>query len=94
MLAIAILTYVVPMEQVLANVDAHRAYLTDLHAQGKLVASGPFVPRTGGALLLRAADEAELHALVAADPFRERGIATYDVRVWAPGIGADLLTSL
>jgi uncharacterized protein YciI len=94
MLAIAILTYVVPLDQVLAHVEEHRAYLGTLQAQGKLLASGPFEPRTGGALLLRANDEAELTALVAADPFFVKKIATYETRIWAPTIGAEALSKM
>jgi uncharacterized protein YciI len=94
MLALAILTYAVPIEEVLAHVGDHRSYLADLFARGKLIASGPFVPRTGGALLLRVDDEAELSAIIAADPFSVREIATYDVRVWEPTIGADALAAL
>ncbi len=94
MLAIVVLTYVVPLEEVLVHVDAHRAYLGTLHAAGKLIASGPFVPRTGGALVLRVDDEAELAAIVLGDPFMQRKIATYDTRVWAPTIGAEALDKI
>jgi uncharacterized protein YciI len=94
MLAIAILTYVVPIEQVLANIADHRAYLAELEARGKLIASGPFVPRTGGALLLHPSDEEELAQLIASDPFSARKIATYDTKVWAPTIGGDALEDL
>ncbi len=94
MLAIAILTYTVPLDEVLASVDAHRAYLATLHARGKLVASGPFVPRTGGALLLRVDDEAELAAIILGDPFSQRKIARYETKVWAPTIGGEALEKI
>ena len=52
MYALVILKYRVPLDVVEAVTDAHRAYLRELKAAGTLVASGPFNPRTGGALLL------------------------------------------
>ena len=94
MLAIATLAYIVPLDQVVAHTDAHRAYLASLHARGKLLASGPFVPRTGGALLLNVADDAELKALIAADPFHALKIAEYQARIWSPTIGADVFAAL
>jgi uncharacterized protein YciI len=94
MLAIAILTYAVPLDQVLAHVDEHRAYLGTLQARGKLLASGPFVPRTGGALLLRAEDEGELAEMIANDPFAVKKIATYETRVWAPTFGVEALEKM
>jgi uncharacterized protein YciI len=94
MLAIAILTYAVPLDEVLVHIDEHRAYLAKLHAAGKLIASGPFVPRTGGALLLSIENEAELEAVVAADPFFVRHIARYELRPWAPTIGGDAVAGL
>jgi len=93
-LAIVLITYTAPMETVGEHTPAHRAYLAALNAQGKLLASGPFVPRTGGALLLRVADEAEAKAILDGDPFKQRGVATHDLRVWAPTIGGDKLEAL
>jgi len=94
MFAIVTLLYKVPLDTVLLHVDEHRAYLKSLNDAGKLLASGPFVPRTGGSYLLRAETEAEFGALVDADPFKVRGVADYDYRVWAPTIGADALAKL
>lgn len=90
MLALVLLSYKVPLDVVLQHTEDHRAYLRTLHAQGKLLASGPFAPRTGGALLLRVEREEEIASIVANDPFALRGVAQHEVRVWAPTIGADL----
>src|SRR2546423_343682 len=57
MYAIAILRYRKPLEEILAAVDEHRAYLRTLEGEGLLLASGPFDPRSGGALLLRLPDD-------------------------------------
>ena len=53
MYAIAILRYRKPLEEVLQHLDAHRAYCQGLKQEGLLIASGPFTPRSGGALVLR-----------------------------------------
>lgn len=87
MYAYVVLRYTVPLERIQETTDRHRAYLRQLHEQKKLVASGPFVPRTGGGLLMRVADEAELQALLAADPFHQEQLVESTVHVWAPNIG-------
>ena len=91
MYALAIIRYRVSLEKVLTVVDAHRAYLAELKARGTLIASGPFEPRTGGALLLRVPDgdgvQAALDAVRDGDPFVKSGTAQYELLPWAPTIG-------
>jgi uncharacterized protein YciI len=94
MYALVLLRYLVPLERLSETVDRHRAYLRELHAAKKLVASGPLVPRTGGALLLRVADDAELAALLAGDPFGQEKLVEYTVHRWAPNIGVEGLDAL
>ena len=48
MYAFVALKYLAPMDRIQQTVDRHRAYLRELHAAGKLVCSGPFIPREGG----------------------------------------------
>ena len=57
MYALAIIRYRKPLEEVLRHIDAHRAYCQGLKQEGLLIASGPLVPRIGGALLLRVPDD-------------------------------------
>jgi len=97
MYALAILTYRVPLEAVEAATDAHRAYLRQLKADGTLVASGPFNPRTGGAFLLRVPDGSAAAALDAVrdnDPFWKQGIANYQLLQWNPVIGREGLDAI
>jgi uncharacterized protein YciI len=56
MYAIALIRYRRPLDEVLAVLDQHRAYLRGLKEAGTLIASGPMDPRTGGVLLLRVPD--------------------------------------
>lgn len=97
MYAIAILRYRKPIEDVVAATDDHRAYLRGLKEQGLLLASGPFNPRFGGALLLRVPDDeghAALNRIRHNDPFTIRGCAQYELNEWVPGIGKDDLDGL
>ena len=97
MYAIAIIRYRRPLEEVLKHTDAHRAYLQGLKQEGLMVASGPLVPRSGGALLLRVPDDeaqATLDSIRDNDPFTRLGIAQYELLPWAPGIGAEDLDRL
>jgi uncharacterized protein YciI len=97
MYAIAILRYRKPLDEILPLVDEHRAYLRELQARGILLASGPCVPRNGGALLLRVPDEAvaaTLDAVRDEDPFTRAGAAQYELLPWAPAIGLEGLDAL
>jgi uncharacterized protein YciI len=94
MYAFVVLRYLVPMERIAETTDRHRAYLRELKARRKLVASGPFVPRTGGGLLLRADDDAELARLLADDPFAQEQLVEHTIHRWAPNIGDDGLDGL
>jgi uncharacterized protein YciI len=62
---------------------SHRAYLTGLHAEGKVVASGPFEDDSG-ALIIYDAESAEVaEAMIAADPFHAAGVfVSWQVRPW------------
>ena len=97
MYAIAIVRYRRPLEEVLAHVDPHRAYLRELKSQGLLLASGPQDPRTGGILLFRVPDEhapATLDRIRDADPFTRAGVAQYELLQWVPNIGKEELDRL
>ena len=97
MYALALLRYRRPLAEVLTVVDAHRAYLRQLEADGTLIASGPFEPRAGGALLLRVPDDDVNGALDRVrddDPFVKAGMAQYEMLPWAPVIGKERLDAI
>jgi len=97
MYLIALIRYMKPLEEVLKVLEAHRAYLRELKGRGVLLASGPFEPRYGGALLLRVAhpeDDRALFAIRDGDPFVKEGIAQYEILRWAPVIGKEELDRL
>lgn len=95
--ALAIIRYRRPLDEVVAHTDDHRAYLRGLHEAGTLLASGPFDPRAGGALLLRLPEgdvPKMLDAIRDADPFWQRGIAQYELLPWNPVIGSEALEAI
>jgi uncharacterized protein YciI len=94
MYAYVVLRYLYDLERINQTIDRHRAYLRELHDKRKLVASGPLVPRTGGALLLRVSDEAELAQLLADDPFTQEQLVEHVIHRWAPNIGVEGLDGL
>lgn len=97
MYAIAIIRYRRDLDEVLHVVDAHRAYLRTLYDAGTLLASGPLVPRSGGALLLRVPDDTAPQALDSVrdnDPYVKSGMAQYELIPWAPTTGVDKLDQL
>ena len=99
MYALAIIRYRLSTEEVLKHVEPHRAYLRSLKERGILVASGPFVPRSGGGLLLRINAEGEallreLDKIRDDDPYVKAGVAQYELMPWDPGIGREDLDKI
>jgi uncharacterized protein YciI len=76
---IIVLDYLCPLATVERHVAAHRAHLAEQYAAGKLVVSGPQVPRTGGVIVARCGDRAEVEAMMQCDPFIREGVARYRV---------------
>ncbi|TDC27599.1 hypothetical protein E1265_01535 [Streptomyces sp. 8K308] len=73
-----------PEPERLAARPAHRALLTRLHKEGRLLAAGPFADG-GGALLIFPVDRAELDRIMAEDPYyRTPGVRVVGVREWTP----------
>ncbi len=54
----------------------HRAYLSELFKQGKLLAAGPFTDDSGALFVYEAASLEEALKLVADDPFAIGGVFT------------------
>jgi len=82
--------YLKPLEEVDKYLEAHRAFLKTLYAQGITICSGPQVPRTGGFILMKAASKDEALGIMKNDPYVINGIARYsviefDVRSFAEG---------
>lgn len=96
MYVLAIIRYLRPLEEMLQHLEPHRAYLRGLEAEGLLLASGPFEPRSGGALLLRLPEgDPDAGARVRDnDPFTRQGLAAYELLPWRPVLGLERLDAL
>ncbi|MFC6019800.1 YciI family protein [Plantactinospora solaniradicis] len=71
----------------LAARPAHRELLARLHAEGRLLAAGPWSDDSG-ALLLFDADEPVVREIVDADPYyRTPGVTVAGLRHWQPVVG-------
>jgi uncharacterized protein len=67
------------------NLSAHRAYIGELHAQGRLMCGGPFLDGEGGGFaVVRAASREEAAALLVDDPAIKDGVFIGSVRRWYP----------
>ena len=71
--------YIKPLAEVDSHLPAHRAFLRTLIDKKILVCSGPQVPRTGGFILLNAADKNEALGIMDGDPYVVHGVAKYDL---------------
>ena len=76
---VIVLEYAKPLEEVDRWIEEHREFLRENYAQGRFMASGPCVPRTGGVILARGCSRDELDALLERDPFKREGVAAYTV---------------
>ena len=90
---IVLLTYKADLAELDKHLDAHRAWLREGVASGRLMVAGRLVPRIGGAMFVRAADRAEAEAWLRTDPFAIADVADYqlleyDPTVIAPGLEA------
>ncbi|HET7140142.1 MAG TPA: YciI family protein [Arthrobacter sp.] len=66
----------------------HRAWLSALAEDGRLLSSGPYGDGAGALLIFKVQDEAELNHLLTQDPFATAGgIAGIRTTEWAPVIG-------
>lgn len=71
------LTYTASPEEVAEVLPDHRNFLDLGYSQGRLLFSGPQVPKTGGMIIARDVSLEEIKKFFAGDPFLTRGVATY-----------------
>jgi uncharacterized protein YciI len=81
---IVLVQYMQPLATIEAHLAEHRAFLDRHYAAGHFLASGPQVPRTGGAILARNLTRTELEAVLTEDPFHREQIATYQIVEFSP----------
>jgi uncharacterized protein YciI len=81
--------YLKPLEEVDKYLGAHRAFLKSLYAQGITICSGPQVPRTGGFILMNAANKAKAMEIMEKDPYVINKVAEYSYIEFEPRSYAD-----
>ena len=91
---VAILTYIRPLEEIDAHVEAHIAWLRQHYAAGTFLLSGRRVPRTGGVIVTRGESLEAVEALLKTDPFQQHGLATVDIIPLQVAMAADGLKEL
>ena len=70
------------------NRPAHRAWLSDLAKDGRLLTSGPYGDGAGALLIFKVQDESRLNELLKQDPFAAAGtIAGIRTTEWTPVVG-------
>ncbi|WP_316429697.1 YciI family protein [Klebsiella oxytoca] len=78
-IAVVVLTYVKPLEEVDAQLAAHVEWLKQGYAEGIFLASGRTIPRSGGVILAKGDDMAALQNRLSLDPFQQSGVAKADI---------------
>jgi uncharacterized protein YciI len=83
------LEYRAALSEIDGAMNAHVAWLNQHYAAGTFVMSGRQVPRVGGIIIATGEDRAAIEAIVAADPFVARGLATARVTQFRASQRAD-----
>ena len=74
-----------PVTELEASLQAHKAYLRQLEAQGKLFAAGPLLGDSAkftGLLVFRVGLLSEAELIAKNDPFHHSGLRTYTLTPW------------
>lgn len=83
------LEYRVPISVVDQYLESHREFLKEGYKNKLFITSGPRVPRTGGVIIAHAESKAYLEMILQKDPFRQHGIADYQIIEFMPVMHVD-----
>lgn len=78
------LEYTVPMEQIQAVLEPHLDFVRAAYEQGRFVASGAKVPRTGGVIVMIAESLQAAQDYLSTDPFVTANVAKYKYTEFLP----------
>ena len=85
------LTYIRPMADIEANLEAHRQFLDKYYAAGTFLLSGRKDPRNGGIIIAKANSLEEVQKIIQEDPFHRAKVAEYEITEFLPSkTAADL----
>ncbi|MEH3159700.1 MAG: YciI family protein [Sphingomonas taxi] len=92
-LTLVLLTYVVPIEQVNAQRDAHVAWIEGAIDEGVMLLAGRKSTADGGVLLFRGKTDV-VEAFARTDPYVTSGVATIEVIGFAASLTMDAVAEL
>ena len=86
-------TPVRPAAELEANLESHKAYLSLLEREGRLLAAGPLLGDDArydgsGLLVYRVSRRKEAEAIAQNDPFHIKGLRTYTLKPWQVNEGS------
>ncbi|MDG2958531.1 YciI family protein [Exercitatus varius] len=81
---IASLNYIRPLDKIEQYLEAHRAFLDKYYQRGVFLMSGRKEPRTGGIILIHAANLDEVNRIIGEDPFNREKVAEYTITEFLP----------
>ncbi|HBM3128466.1 TPA: hypothetical protein LVL98_002188 [Klebsiella michiganensis] len=93
-IAVVVLTYVKPLDQVDAQLAAHVEWLKQGYADGIFLASGRKIPRSGGVILAKGDDMDGLQNWLSQDPFQQSGVAKVEIVPFEASMAAPSLQAL
>lgn len=93
-IAVVVLTYVKPLDEVDAQLSAHVEWLKKGYADGLFLASGRKIPRSGGVILAKGDNMDLLRAWLSQDPFQQSGVAKVDIIPFEATMAAPPLRNL
>jgi uncharacterized protein YciI len=86
---VVMMKYLVEFELDDPRVEAHRRFLRDQAAAGRVVVSGPRVPRVGGLTVFNVPTTEELHELLQQDPMRQARMIEDEIVEFVATVAAD-----
>ncbi|MEO9513590.1 MAG: YciI family protein [Flavobacteriaceae bacterium] len=88
------LTYKTELEKVDQFLEEHITFLNQQYELGNFMASGRKVPRTGGIILAKMDNKAELEKIIEHDPFKKNELADYELTEFVPSKACEELLFL
>ena len=90
-LFVILVNYTKELSAIEEILSAHREYLKTGYKSGKLLASGPQNPRTGGIIIGKFINKQEALDFTKQDPFYLKNAAKYDILEFNPVLHQDIL---
>lgn len=80
------LSYIRPIEEVKAQLDAHKAWLFKYVQSGNVLFAGPLANGNGGLIVAYGEHYSDIQQIIAEDPFEVHQLATFDILGCDPAV--------